>query len=103
MISTDHLILQRLSLYLRNGHKKLLINIAGQLGLNAQSLLPCLLDDRLPDISPSFVQSHNVIKVDLTVERELHSWSDVVRMIVLMVVVAVTRMFVVAVRHDAYI
>lgn len=103
MISTHHLILQRLGLYLRNGHKKLLINIAGQLGLNAKSLLPRLLDDRLPDISLRFIQSHNVIKVDLTVERELHGWSDVVRMIVLMVVVAVARMFVVAVGHDAYI
>lgn len=62
----------------RHSHEKLLIGIALQFWLGAQSLRPRLLNDGLSRISARFVERGDVVKVDLLVQRRLQSRRDVV-------------------------
>ena len=85
----------------RHSHEELLIHIARQLRLHAEPLLPRLLDNSLSNIPLRLIKRNNMIKVDLAIQRVLHSGSDVVRVVVLMVMVVTTMadVLVVAVRH----
>lgn len=89
----------------RDVHQQLLIGITAEFGLRIQSLVPCLLADLASRTRGALVQSIDGVKVDLFVEAVLQSWSDVVRMIVnamrMAVAVTMTFVFVVAMRHDA--
>jgi hypothetical protein len=87
----------------RDVHQQLLVGIAAELGLGVQSLVPRLFADFASRARGALVQCVDGVKIDLAVEAVLQGWRDVVRVIVgavgVAVVMAVTFVFVVAVRH----
>ena len=86
-------------------HQQLFVGIAAELGLGVQALVPGLLADLASRARGALVQCVGGVKVDLSVEAVLQSGCDVVRVIMsavgVAVVVAMTIVFGVAVRHDA--
>jgi len=89
----------------RDVHQQLFIGIAAEFGLRVHSLVPGLLADFTSRARGALIQCVDGVKVDLSVEAVLQSGCDVVRVIMgavgVAVVVAMTFVFVVAVRHDA--
>jgi hypothetical protein len=89
----------------RDVHQQLLVGIAAELWLGVQSLIPGLFADLASRTRSTLVQCVDGVKVDLSVEAVLQGRRNIVRVIMgamgIAVVVTVTFVFVVAVRHDA--
>ncbi len=74
-----------------------MVGVAGELGLYRQALGPRLLDDGLARARLGFVQSRDVVELDVLVERELERRRDVVGMVVVVIVVVIVAVVMVMV------
>jgi hypothetical protein len=62
----------------RDVHQQLLVGIAAEFWFRIQSLIPSLFANLASRTRGALVQSVDGVKVDLSVEAVLQSWSDVV-------------------------
>lgn len=89
----------------RNVHQKLLVGVRGKLWLGIQALVPRLLAYFAPHPRNRLVQSVDGAEINLLVYVVLQRRSDIIRVVVSTVVMAVTmtvavaRVFIVTMRH----